>query len=108
MPSWLPTYEELSVIEPRPESADLCIRATRWTKEKLSQLHNDLKANRLNTKAIETPLLLKRKYKLPSPPPTPYKTSTENIINARLHQMSMFIQKIIRGRAIQCMVIIRN
>lgn len=108
LPSWLSTYEELSAIEPRSKSADLCIRATRWTKEKLSQLHSDLKANRLNTETIEIPLLLKRKYKLPSPPLTPYKTSTENIINARLHQLSMFIQKIIRGRAIQCMVIIRN
>ncbi|KOX70777.1 AMY-1-associating protein expressed in testis 1 [Melipona quadrifasciata] len=104
LPSWLPKYEELSAIKSKPKSADLCIRATRWTKEKLSQLHSDLKANRLNTKTIGTPLLLKRKYKLPSLPSTPYKTSTENIINARLHQLSMFIQKIIRGRAIQCMM----
>lgn len=108
LPNWLPTYEELSALKPRSKSADLCIRATRWTKEKLSQLHSDLKASRSNTKTIEAPLLLKRKYKLPALPSTPYRKSTEDITNKRLHQLSILIQKIIKGRAIQCMVIIRK
>ncbi|XP_017765975.1 PREDICTED: protein MAATS1-like, partial [Eufriesea mexicana] len=104
LPTWLPTHEELRLIKPKPKSDELCIRATRWTKEKLSQLHCDLKAIRLSTATIEAPILLKRKYKLPSLPPTPYKSSTENAITIRLHQLSMLIQKIIRGRAIQCMM----
>ncbi|XP_043592074.1 cilia- and flagella-associated protein 91-like isoform X2 [Bombus pyrosoma] len=104
LPNWLPTYEELSALKPRSKSADLCIRATRWTKEKLSQLHSDLKASRSSTKTIEAPLLLKRKYKLPSLPSTPYRKSTEDITNKRLHQLSILIQKIIKGRAIQCMM----
>lgn len=107
LPKWLPTYEQLSVVEPKPKSDDLCIRATRWTKEKLIQLHSDLKAIRLSTiyVTIDAPVLLKRKYKMPSLPPTPYKTTIEDIANIRLHQLSTLIQKIVRGRAIQCMVI---
>ena len=54
---------------------------------------------------IDAPVLLKRKYKMPSLPPTPYKTTVEDIANIRLHQLSTLIQKIVRGRAIQCMVI---
>ncbi|KOC68314.1 AMY-1-associating protein expressed in testis 1 [Habropoda laboriosa] len=104
LPSWLPTYEELSTIKPKPKQTDLCVRATRWTKEKLSQLHSDLKAIRLSTTTIETSTLLKRKYKLPSLPPTPYKASTENVTNARVDQLSTLIQKVIRGRAVQCMM----
>ena len=38
LPKWLPTYEQLSAVKPKPKSDDLCIRATRWTKEKLIQL----------------------------------------------------------------------
>lgn len=53
---------------------------------------------------IDAPVLLKRKYKMPSLPPTPYKTTIEDIANIRLHQLSTLIQKIVRGRAIQCMV----
>ncbi|XP_006623172.1 cilia- and flagella-associated protein 91-like isoform X2 [Apis dorsata] len=106
LPKWLPTYEQLSVVEPKPKSDDLCIRATRWTKEKLIQLHSDLKAIRLSTiyVTIDAPVLLKRKYKMPSLPPTPYKTTIEDIANIRLHQLSTLIQKIVRGRAIQCMM----
>ncbi|CAK9806052.1 Cilia- and flagella-associated protein 91 [Anthophora quadrimaculata] len=104
LPNWLPTYEELSAIKPKPKPDDLCVRATRWTKEKLRQLHSDLKAIRLSTTTLETSTLLKRKYKMPSLPPTPYKASTENVTKTRIDQLSTLIQKVVRGRAVQCMM----
>ncbi|XP_026667377.1 cilia- and flagella-associated protein 91-like [Ceratina calcarata] len=104
LPSWLPTEEELDVIKPKPKPADLCIRATRWTKEKLSQLHSDLREFRVDDKVIESSTLLKRRYKLPPLPPTPFVQRTEEPAYARLDQFSTHIQKIIRGRAIQCMM----
>ncbi|KZC10921.1 AMY-1-associating protein expressed in testis 1 [Dufourea novaeangliae] len=104
LPSWLPQLDELKTIRPKPKSFDLCIRKTRWTEEKLKQLYNDLKAMRLNVEQIETPTLLKRKYKPPSLPSTPYKKHTEDIQDLHLDQLSMLIQKIVRGRAIQCMM----
>ncbi|XP_076244918.1 cilia- and flagella-associated protein 91 [Calliopsis andreniformis] len=104
LPNWLPTYEELKAVKPPPKPSDLCIRETRWTEEKLKQLHSDLKAIRLNVKPIETSTLLKRKYKPPALPSTPYKTCTENINDAQIDQFSTLIQKLIRGRAIQCMM----
>nr|XP_031839424.1 cilia- and flagella-associated protein 91-like [Nomia melanderi] len=104
LPAWLPTFEELKAIRPKPKPFDLCIRETRWTEEKLKQLYNDLKAMRLNIEHADAPMLLKRKYKTPSLPPTPYKTHTEDVHDMHLHQLSTLIQKIIRGRAIQCMM----
>ncbi|XP_053989184.1 cilia- and flagella-associated protein 91-like isoform X1 [Hylaeus volcanicus] len=104
LPSWLPTYEELRAIKPKPKPTDLCIRETRWTEEKLRQLHSDLKVIRLNVEQIETSTLLKRKYKAPSLPPTPYNTTTGNAEHVRIDQLSTLMQKIVRGRALQCMM----
>ncbi|XP_076280222.1 cilia- and flagella-associated protein 91 [Lasioglossum baleicum] len=106
LPKWLPTLEELKAIRPKPKPFDLCIRETRWTDEKLRQLYNDLKALRMNIEHTETSTLLKRKYKPPSLPPTPCKTHTEDVQDMHLHQLSTLIQKIVKGRAIQCMVIV--
>ncbi|CAL7946256.1 unnamed protein product [Xylocopa violacea] len=104
LPRLLSTYEELSAIKSKSKPADICVRATRWTKEKLSQLHSDLKAIKGKPKVLDAPTLLKRKYKLPPLPATPFKTSTENETNMCLNQFSTLIQKLIRGRAIQCMM----
>ncbi|XP_076391395.1 cilia- and flagella-associated protein 91 [Megachile rotundata] len=104
LPTHLPTHKELKMIKPRPKSADLCIRETRWTEKKLQQLHSDLKTIRLHDERVETPTLLKRKFRQPSLPPTPYRTITENVKNMRIDQLSTLIQKIVRGRAVQCMM----
>ncbi|XP_076668408.1 cilia- and flagella-associated protein 91 isoform X2 [Andrena cerasifolii] len=101
---WLPTQEELKAIKPKPKPSDLCIRATRWTEENLKQLHSEVKAIRLNVKPVEASTLLKRKFKLPSLPPIPYIPHTENVKDTQMDQLCTLIQKIVRGRAIQCMM----
>ncbi|CAL7946254.1 unnamed protein product [Xylocopa violacea] len=53
LPRLLSTYEELSAIKSKSKPADICVRATRWTKEKLSQLHSDLKAIKGKPKMYE-------------------------------------------------------
>lgn len=107
LPSWLPTYEELRAIKLKAKPADLCIRETRWTEEKLKQLYIDLRTIRLNVEQVETSMLLKRKYKLPSLPSTPYHMHKDNAEKTQIDQLTTFIQKIVRGRALQCMVIIK-
>lgn len=73
----------------------------------MKQLHSELKAIRLNVKPIDASTLLKRKFKLPSLPPIPYVAHTENVKDTQLDQLCTLIQKIVRGRAVQCMVIIK-
>ena len=97
-------HNELKMVKSKLKPADLCIRETRWTEKKLQQLHSDLKTARLQEEKIQTSTLLKRKYRQPSLPPTPYRTSTENVKNIHIDQLSTLIQKIVRGRAVQCMM----
>ncbi|XP_076635828.1 cilia- and flagella-associated protein 91 isoform X2 [Colletes latitarsis] len=104
LPNWLPTYEELKAIRPKPKPADFCIRETRWTEEKLKQLYSDLKAIRLNVEQMETSTLLKRKYKLPSLPSTPHNLNTENAKDIHIDELSTLMQKIVKGRALQCLM----
>ncbi|XP_078049895.1 cilia- and flagella-associated protein 91 isoform X2 [Augochlora pura] len=104
LPSWMPTLNELKLLTSKPKSFEMCVRETRWTEEKLKKLYNDLRQIRLKTEHTETPTLLKRKYRPPSLPPTPYKTYTEDEQDMHMHQLSTLIQKIVRGRAIQCMM----
>ncbi|XP_076379821.1 cilia- and flagella-associated protein 91 isoform X2 [Megalopta genalis] len=104
LPSCMPTLDELKLLTPKPKSFEMCVRETRWTEGKLKKLYNDLRQIRLKTEHTETPTLLKRKYRPPSLPPTPYKMYTEDEQDMHLHQLSTLIQKIVRGRAIQCMM----
>lgn len=84
---------------------DICIRETRWTEEKLKQLHADLKAIRLNVKTDDAiPRLMKRNYKQPAMPVTPRRPGAWDGERKRLEESATFIQKMIRGRAVQRLV----
>lgn len=103
---WLPTEQQLQEARPLPGPADLCVRQTRWSDEKLRKLHADLKAIRLNIgnkKSEGRPSLLKRKFKAPPLPVTPMRSRTDRGDN-HLDDCSLLVQKITRGRAVQCMV----
>ncbi|XP_043280244.1 cilia- and flagella-associated protein 91-like [Venturia canescens] len=103
---WLPTNGELKDSRLIRRADDLCIRRTRWTDEKLKKLHADLKSIRLNESKKgkkERPQLLKRKIKLPALPVTPLRRRTDDKDNY-WESSSLFLQKITRGRAVQCMM----
>lgn len=90
LPNWLPTYKELKAIKPKPKPSDLCVRETRWTEEKLKQLHSELKAIRLNANPIQVSTLLKRNYKPPTLPSTPYRTPTADMKNTQIDRSVVY------------------
>ncbi|XP_012234679.1 cilia- and flagella-associated protein 91 isoform X4 [Linepithema humile] len=101
--SWLPTIEEPKAIKSKP--IDICIRETRWTEEKLEQLHSDLKAIRMNVKSVDViPRLMKRKYKQSPLPVTPRRSGVWDSKQKQREESATFIQKFVRGRAIQCLM----
>ncbi|XP_072761993.1 cilia- and flagella-associated protein 91 isoform X2 [Anoplolepis gracilipes] len=104
--NWLPTIEEPKVIDKRKsKSIDICIRETRWTEEKLKQLHFDLKAIRKNVKSVDViPRLIKRNYKQSALPVTPRRLSIWNNKQKQQEESATFIQKLVKGRATQCLM----
>ncbi|KAG7201665.1 hypothetical protein KM043_004395 [Ampulex compressa] len=104
LPSLLPMYKDLKTMKAKANPTDLCIRETRWTEEKLKQLHFDLKAIRLKLIPTQTTSLMKRKYKLPVLPSTPHRLNTEHPMKAKMDHFSVLLQKLVRGRAIQCIM----
>ncbi|XP_020291016.1 protein MAATS1-like isoform X2 [Pseudomyrmex gracilis] len=103
--SWLPNIEESKAIKQRPKPIDICIRETRWTEEKLKQLHSDLKTIRMNVKPLDViPTLIKRKIKPPSLPVTPRRSDLWDSKQKEWEESATFIQKLVRGRAIQCLM----
>lgn len=104
--NWLPTIEEPKVAKYKSKPIDICIRQTKWTEEKLERLHSDLKAIRLNMKSADAiPTLMKRSYKQPPLPVTPRRSDIWDSNQENLEESAKFIQKIVKGRAIQCLVI---
>ncbi|KAL2727650.1 cilia- and flagella-associated protein 91-like [Vespula maculifrons] len=97
----LPSYKEpkSKIVSP----TELCIRQTRWTDDKLKALYMDLKAMRLNIIPPETSTLMKKKYKVPVLPSTPYRVQERK--DTSIDQAALYIQETIRGRATQCMLI---
>lgn len=103
--SWLPTIEEPKTVKRGPKPIDICIRETRWTEEKLKQLHSDLKAIRMRVKSVDKgPRLVRRKYKLPDLPVTPRRSGTWDSKQKQREESATFIQKLVKGRAIQCLM----
>ncbi|XP_018311695.1 protein MAATS1 [Mycetomoellerius zeteki] len=103
--SWLPTIEEPKVIKHRPKPINICIRETRWTEEKLKQLHSDLKAIRMKVKSVdEGPRLVRRNHEQPVLPITPRRSGTWNNKQKQREESATFIQKLVKGRAIQCLM----
>lgn len=103
--NWLPTIEEPKVINHKSKPIDICIRETRWTDEKLKQLYSDLKAIRMNVKSVDViPRLIKRDYKQSVLPITPRRLSIWNNKQKQWEESATFIQKLVKNRAIQCLV----
>ncbi|KAI4501230.1 hypothetical protein M0802_003603 [Mischocyttarus mexicanus] len=91
--------------EPRSKivsPTELCVRETRWTDDKLKTLYMDLKAMRLNVISPETPTIMKKKFKTPVFPATPYRVQERK--DTLIDQAALCIQETIRGRATQCMM----
>ncbi|KAG5322446.1 CFA91 protein, partial [Pseudoatta argentina] len=104
--SWLPTIEEPKVIKHKPKPIDICIRETKWTEEKLKQLHSDLKAIRMKVKSIdEGPRLVRRNHEQLVLPTTPSRSGIWNDKQKQREESATFIQKLVKGRAaIQCLM----
>ncbi|XP_018370555.1 PREDICTED: protein MAATS1-like [Trachymyrmex cornetzi] len=103
--SWLPTIEEPKVIKHKPKPIDICIRETRWTEEKLKQLHSDLKAIRMKVKSVdEGPRLVRRNHEQPVLLITPRRSGTWDNKQKQREESATFIQKLVKGRAIQCLM----
>ncbi|XP_014611744.1 PREDICTED: protein MAATS1-like [Polistes canadensis] len=81
---------------------ELCVRETRWTDDKLKTLYMDFKAMRLNIISPETPIIMKKKFKIPVFPTTPYRVQERK--DTLIDQAALCIQETIRGRATQCMM----
>ncbi|XP_028046230.1 cilia- and flagella-associated protein 91 isoform X2 [Monomorium pharaonis] len=100
--SWLPTIEKPKPTKRGPKPIDICIRETRWTEEKLQQLHSDLKAIRMKVKSVdEGPRLVKRNHEQPV---TPRRSGTWDNTQKQREESATFIQKLVKGRAIQCLM----
>ncbi|XP_018355395.1 PREDICTED: protein MAATS1-like [Trachymyrmex septentrionalis] len=101
--SWLPIIEEPKVIKHKP--IDICIRKTRWTEQKLKQLHSDLKAIRMKVKSKdEDPRLVRRDHEQPVFPTTPRRSGIWDNKQKQREESATFIQKFVKGRAIQCLM----
>ncbi|KAL6430620.1 hypothetical protein ACFW04_006901 [Cataglyphis niger] len=105
MLNWLPTIEKPKVIKHKSKPIDICIRETRWTDEKLKQLHTDLKAIRMNVKSVDvTPRLIKRDHKQSVLPVTPRRLSIWDNKQKQCEESATFVQKLVKGRAVQCLM----
>lgn len=101
-------HDDLKSMQLKPKSAELCVRETRWTEENLKKLHADLRAIRLKSNETEkTSNLVKCKLivRTPSLPSTPISSNMRNNEEKLIDQYATLIQAIIKGRAIQTMVI---
>ncbi|XP_039311922.1 cilia- and flagella-associated protein 91 isoform X2 [Solenopsis invicta] len=103
--SWLPAIEEPKTTKRGSKSIDICIRETRWTEEKLKQLHSDLKAIRMKVKTVdEGPKLVRRNHEQPTFPTTPRRLGIWDKKQKQREESATFIQKLVKGRAIQCLM----
>jgi len=103
--TYLSTVNGLGMIKDKPKSIGLCIRETRWTEETLKQLHSDLKAIRMKAKPIDKiSELMKPIFKQPALPITPRRSGIWDSEQKKREESAIFIQKLIKGRAIQCLV----
>ncbi|XP_011867141.1 PREDICTED: protein MAATS1-like [Vollenhovia emeryi] len=103
--SWLPNIEKPKAIKHGPKPVDICVRETRWTEEKLKLLHSDLKAIRMKVKSVdESPRLVRRDHEQPALPVTPRRSGTWDNKQKQREESAIFIQKLVKGRAIQCLM----
>ncbi|XP_067008009.2 cilia- and flagella-associated protein 91-like [Anabrus simplex] len=102
-PKRAPAFDFIKASMPK-QTDFLCVRETRWTEEVLQKLHEDLKAYRLRKSQKRTTLGLV--VKRPTPVPRAVTPSFEGTPDweEEVYQSSVFLQKIIKGRAIQSLM----
>ncbi|KAJ2951719.1 hypothetical protein O0L34_g13884 [Tuta absoluta] len=107
LPPWLEEYGQNLTKTcsghniPRDQT-QLCERETKWSEKFLGKLHNDLKKARLGAAGGAGPLRILKPRRLqdtprPATPEVEAVTESDEID----HQSALFIQKLIRGRAVQ-------
>ncbi|XP_063632318.1 cilia- and flagella-associated protein 91-like [Cydia splendana] len=85
----------------------LCERETKWSEDFLEQLHNDLKKARLGAgeKHSAGPLhVLKPRRVGDTPRPATPEVDAVQDSDETCHQAALTLQRIIRGRAVQCLM----
>lgn len=71
----------------------------------MKQLHSDLKAIRMKVKAVdESPTLVRRNHEQSVLSVTPRRSGTWDNKQKQREESATFIQKLVKGRAIQCLV----
>ncbi|GLH04613.1 Uncharacterized protein GBIM_10290 [Gryllus bimaculatus] len=86
-----------------PKPYVLCTRETRWSEQALDQLLAEMKGQRESSGAGGLGLV-RRIYQESSPPSTPSQEGVSDK-DEEIYQSSVFLQKIIKGRAVQCLVV---
>ncbi|KAJ9588344.1 hypothetical protein L9F63_018270 [Diploptera punctata] len=83
---------------------ELCVRETRWTEDELTQLHKDLKDISEGKSEESGPLRLV--FRAPKPIEELKIPGTKGVQDEeeQIYQSSVFLQKIIKGRAIQTLM----
>ncbi|XP_026318467.1 cilia- and flagella-associated protein 91-like isoform X2 [Hyposmocoma kahamanoa] len=84
----------------------LCERETKWSEKFLEVLHEDLRKARLGAAMISAgPLhVLKPRRLLETPRPVTPEVDAITEADEECHQSALILQKIIRGRAVQCLM----
>ncbi|XP_069677545.1 cilia- and flagella-associated protein 91-like isoform X2 [Periplaneta americana] len=88
----------------KKKSYELCIHETRWTEKVLEQLHQDLKD--MHMKSFVDTNNMGLILRIPKPIPIPETPGTEGVLDSEeeQYQAVIFLQKIIKGRAIQMLI----
>lgn len=100
-----PKIEELRSIKLIRKEGELCVRETKWNDAKLEELYRELKRVRLNEQPMVTIDTKEQKPKAIVLPPTPRVMRDDASLNIKNESATLIIQKTIRERAIQYMVI---
>ncbi|XP_030750097.1 cilia- and flagella-associated protein 91-like [Sitophilus oryzae] len=105
LPRWLHQATDLKGLErstPQSKVPQLCIRETKWTAPVLKQLHEELQNLRKETQR-EPCYLRIRNQKPVQEVPTP-EVEGVDVVQEDQYQAIVFLQSLIKGRAIQMMV----
>lgn len=102
--SLLPAFDFQKKSKPKEYGKDLCIHYTKWTEKNLERLHEELKAIRWKRISAPEQCSLKKKIQVHghesyTPTVTPIPDEEEE-----LFQACLFLQKTIKGRAIQAVM----
>ncbi|XP_066592052.1 cilia- and flagella-associated protein 91 [Prorops nasuta] len=103
---WIPMLKELEEKKCHINYlGNLCTREMKWRRHKLQNLQTDLDflQKKIQSTSDDLPTLMKRTHRELFTLSTPIRANAQCIKNY-LNESSLYIQKIIKGRAIQCML----